>query len=170
MGAHGADNPNSVVVSAGDMIGASPLVSALFLDEPTILAMNMIGMDFNAVGNHEFDRGRAELLRVQRGGCAKYTVREPCGLDPKFSGARFGFLTANTLTEDGTPLFPPYAFKSFGSGSQRVRVAFIGMTLKDTPSVVTPAAVAGLSFATRQIRRTFRSRPFGHKAATRSSC
>lgn len=141
-----ARNPNSVVVSAGDMIGASPLVSALFLDEPTILAMNLIGVDFNAVGNHEFDRGRAELLRMQRGGCAKYTVREPCRLDPGFPGARFGFLAANTLTEDGIPLFPPYAIKSFGAGGHRVRVAFIGMTLKDTPSVVTPAGVAGLSF------------------------
>ena len=52
-------NPNTVVVSAGDMIGASPLLSALFHDEPTIEAFNLIGLDFNAVGNHEFDEGIA---------------------------------------------------------------------------------------------------------------
>jgi 5'-nucleotidase len=62
-------NPNTVVVSAGDMIGASPLLSALFHDEPTIEAFNLIGLDFNAVGNHEFDEGIDELLRMQKGGC-----------------------------------------------------------------------------------------------------
>ena len=74
-----AANPNHVVVSAGDLTSASPLVSAEFLDEPTILAMNRIGLDYNAVGNHEFDRGRAELLRLQNGGCARNTIRRPAG-------------------------------------------------------------------------------------------
>src|SRR5687767_10632756 len=68
----------TITVSAGDLIGASPLTSAYFLDEPTILAMNMIGLDLNAVGNHEFDKGSAELGRMQSGGCAKYTTRRPC--------------------------------------------------------------------------------------------
>ena len=62
-------NRNTFVVSAGDLIGASPLLSALFHDEPTIEAMNMIGLDLNAVGNHEFDEGTTELLRMQKGGC-----------------------------------------------------------------------------------------------------
>lgn len=141
-----AENPNHVVVSAGDMIGASPLVSALFLDEPTISAMNLIGVDINAVGNHEFDRGRAELLRMKNGGCEKHTQRAPCRIDPSFPGARFDFLAANTITERGTPLFPSVSMRSFGSGARRVRVGFIGMTLKETPSVVTPAGVEGLSF------------------------
>ncbi len=66
-----AENPNHVITSSGDMIGASPLTSALFLDEPTIEAMNAIGVDFNAVGNHEFDRGVDELQRKQSGGCAR---------------------------------------------------------------------------------------------------
>ena len=82
-----AGSPNSIAVSAGDLISASPLVSAGFLDEPTILAMNRIGLDYNAVGNHEFDRGRAELLRMQNGGCAHNTARMPCRLDPDFPGA-----------------------------------------------------------------------------------
>lgn len=136
---------NSLVVSAGDMIGASPLVSALFLDEPTIHAMNLIRVDYNAVGNHEFDRGQAELLRMQKGGCEKHTARQPCAVEP-FPGARFGFLAANVVRQDGTTLFPAYAIRSFGKGRGRVKVGIIGMTLKETPTVVTPAGVAGLSF------------------------
>ena len=140
-----AKNPNSVVVSAGDMIGASPLASAAFLDEPTISGMNLLGVDFNAVGNHEFDRGRAELLRMQNGGCEKHTALEPCQVEP-FTGARFKFLAANTLTESGAPLLPAYGMRSFGSGAGEVRVGFIGMTLKETPTVTSPSGVEGLSF------------------------
>jgi 5'-nucleotidase len=141
-----AANPNHIIVSAGDMISASPLASAVFLDEPTILAMNMIGVDLNAVGNHEFDRGREELLRMQNGGCAKYTVREPCQLDRDFPGARFRFLAANVVTDSGETLFPPYAIRSFGSGRRAVRIGFIGLTLRETGTLVTPAGVAGLTF------------------------
>jgi 5'-nucleotidase len=140
-----ARNPNNLVVSAGDMIGASPLVSALFLDEPTIHAMNLIRVDYNAVGNHEFDRGQAELLRMQKGGCEKNSVRQPCAVEP-FPGARFGFLAANVVRQDGSTLFPGYAIRSFGEGRRQVKVAIIGMTLKETPTVVTPAGVAGLAF------------------------
>src|SRR5688500_4883462 len=136
---------NSLVVSAGDMIGASPLVSALFLDEPTIHAMNLIRVDYNAVGNHEFDRGQIELLRMQKGGCEKNTVRRPCAVEP-FPGARFDFLAANVVRQDGTTLFPGYGIRSFGKGAREVKVGIIGMTLKETPTVVTPAGVAGLSF------------------------
>jgi 5'-nucleotidase len=94
-------HPNSLTLSAGDMIGASPLVSALFLDEPTIHAMNLLRVDYNAVGNHEFDRGQAELVRMQKGGCEKNTVRQPCAVEP-FPGARFGFLAANVVKPDGS--------------------------------------------------------------------
>ena len=140
-----AGNANNLVISAGDMIGASPLVSALFLDEPTIHAMNLIRVDYNAVGNHEFDRGQAELLRMQKGGCEKTGVRVPCAVEP-FPGARFDFLAANVVRRDGSTLFPGYAIRSFGKGPRQVKVAIIGMTLKDTPTVVTPAGVAGLDF------------------------
>jgi 5'-nucleotidase len=139
-------NPHHAVVSAGDMIGASPLISSMFLDEPTILAMNMAKVDFNAVGNHEFDRGRAELLRMQRGGCEQYTQRQPCRVDADFPGASFRFLAANVVTESGDTLFPAYGIRSFGSGRSVVRVGFIGMTLRETATLVTPAGVAGLSF------------------------
>jgi len=134
--------PHSVTVSAGDMIGGTPLVSALFLDEPTIEAMEEVGVEYNAVGNHEFDKGSAELLRMQRGGCAKHTTKLPCRIEP-FDGADFRFLAANVLTRDGRTLFPGTAIKDFGT----VQVGFIGMTLKETATLVTPAGVAGLSFA-----------------------
>ncbi|MEA3053162.1 MAG: 5-nucleotidase [Sphingomonadales bacterium] len=140
-----AAHPNHIVVSAGDMIGASPLVSAVFLDEPTIHAMNLIGVDLTAVGNHEFDKGRDELLRMQKGGCEKHTARQPCALEP-FPGAKFTFLAANVRTENGT-LFPASAIRSFGKGRARVTIGFIGLTLKETATLVTPAGVAGLTFA-----------------------
>ena len=134
--------PNSITVSAGDLIGASPLVSAYFLDEPTIQAMNAIGLDLNAVGNHEFDKGSAELLRMQNGGCEKHTTRIPCRVEP-FGGATFQFLAANVHRSDGQTILPGSAVRQFGP----VKVGFIGMTLKDTATLVTPTGVAGLSFA-----------------------
>jgi 5'-nucleotidase len=91
-----ATNPNTVVVSAGDLIGASPLTSALFHDEPTIEAFNQIGLDFNAVGNHEFDEGAAELLRMQNGGCHPL---DGCQDGDDFAGANFQFLAANVVRQ-----------------------------------------------------------------------
>lgn len=141
-----AGYPNHAVVSAGDMIGASPLISALFLDEPTIEAFNHMGIDFNAVGNHEFDKGVAELLRMKNGGCARHTVLEPCRLNRSFAGANFSFLAANTVKADGHTLFPATAVKTFVHNGVAVKVGFIGMTLKGTPGIVTASGVAGLSF------------------------
>ena len=142
-----AANPHHAVISAGDMVGASPLVSALFLDEPTIDAVNRMQIDFNAVGNHEFDKGWRELLRLANGGCEKNTARLPCQLNPSFAGANFGFLAANTQREDGQTLLPATGIKRFSQGGATVTVGFIGLTLKTTPSMVTPAGVAGLRFA-----------------------
>ncbi len=135
-----ATNRNTMVVSAGDLIGASPLLSALFHDEPTIEAMNRIGLDLNAVGNHEFDEGAAELLRIQEGGCHPV---DGCQDGDGFGGADFQFLSANVVrTETGETLLPPYVVRNF----QGAKVAFIGMTLEATPSIVTPSGVAGLEF------------------------
>jgi 5'-nucleotidase len=139
--------PGALVVSAGDLVGASPLVSALFLDEPTIVAMNMIGLDFNAVGNHEYDRGTAELVRKQEGGCARHTDVEPCRIERGFAGARFRFLAANSLKADGAPLFAPYAIRTIGKGTQRVRIGFIGLTLQGTGEIVRRSGLAGVRFA-----------------------
>ena len=134
------ENRNSLVVSAGDLIGASPLLSALFHDEPTIEAWNKIGLDLNAVGNHEFDEGAAELLRMQRGGCHPV---DGCQDGTGFRGADFRFLAANVVDEDtGRTLFPPYAIRKF----RGIKVGFIGMTLEGTPDIVSPSGVAGLDF------------------------
>ncbi len=140
-------NPNNALVSAGDMIGASPIQSALFLDEPTIRAMNMLKVDFNALGNHEFDRGREELLRMQYGGCAKHTIRTPCRVDRRFPGAAFRELAGNTITETGKSLFPGTGIKNFGHGKNRVRIGFIGLTLQGTENLVSPGGLAGIHFA-----------------------
>jgi 5'-nucleotidase len=134
-------NPRrTVVVSAGDLIGASPLLSALFHDEPTIEAMNKLGLDVNSVGNHEFDEGATELLRMQNGGCHP---TDGCLDGDGFAGADFRFLSANVVREStGDTLFPPYVVKRFDG----VKVAFIGETLEGTPQIVTPSGVAGLQF------------------------
>lgn len=135
----------SATVSAGDLISASQLASSIYLDEPAIGVANRIGLDFNAVGNHEFDRGRQELLRMQRGGCQRYAVRRPCQIE-RFAGAKFRFLAASTITETGRPLFPAYGLKSYGQGAARVTVGFIGLTLKGTTDLVSPGGIKGLTF------------------------
>jgi len=145
------ENPLNVVVGAGDFIGASPLVSALFFDEPAVETLNRIGVEFNAVGNHEFDKGVDELQRLQKGGC-KITqgVQDPnscqgalVGTPVPFEGARFKWLSANVFrSATGKTLLPAYGIKKF----KGARVAFIGMTLKGTPGIVTPSGVAGLEF------------------------
>lgn len=132
---------NSIFVSAGDLIGASPLISALFHDEPTIEAMNLIGLDLNAVGHHEFDEGPDELLRMQIGG--SHPVDGDLDGD-SFLGADFEFLAANVVVDEtGDTIFPAYAIRDY----QGVEVAFIGMTLEGTPAIVSPGGVAGLTFA-----------------------
>ncbi len=135
-----ATSRNSIVVSAGDLIGASPLLSALFHDEPTIEAMNLIGLDLNAVGNHEFDEGVDELIRMQEGGCHPV---DGCLDGDDFAGADFRFLAANVVWEkSGKTVFPAYKIRNF----QGARVAFVGVVTRTTPTIVTPSGVAGLEF------------------------
>jgi 5'-nucleotidase len=156
-------NRNTVTVAAGDIVGASPLLSAAFHDEPTIESMNKLGLDATAVGNHEFDEGYQELQRLQNGGC----LPDGAGLDNQnscaagtFTGANFHILAANvkyaakvTVDRDrnrnkhqskdaGKTILPAYWVKNFNGA----KVGFIGMTLKETPSIVTQAGIAGLEF------------------------
>jgi 5'-nucleotidase len=138
-------NPLNAVLSAGDMVGATPLMSALFRDEPTIEAMNIIGVDFHAVGNHEFDYGVEHLKRLQAGGCERNatTGKPDCKGRPDYLGAKFPFLAANVRAEfDGKTLFPSYGVKEFDG----IKVAFIGMTLRATPQLVRPSGTVGLRF------------------------
>jgi 5'-nucleotidase len=158
----GAENLDTYVVSAGDLIGGSPLLSGLFHDEPTIEFMNSVGLDTIGVGNHEFDEGKAELLRMQYGnrvyigggpnGGTSYTPARLDGCHPvdgcqdgtPFFGSAFQYLAANvTDTSTDNPLLPSYRIVNTSTGE---KIAFIGETFKGTPLVVTPTGVAGLDF------------------------
>jgi 5'-nucleotidase len=131
---------NTIFVAAGDLIGASPLLSGLFHDEPTIESLSMMGLAVAAVGNHEFDEGKDELLRMQNGGC--HPVDKCKGPHP-FEGAKFHYLAASTVdTATGKTVFPPYEIRQFDG----IPVALIGLTLKGTAGIISPTASAGLEF------------------------
>ena len=131
---------NSIFVAAGDLIGASPFLSAMFHDEPSIESLSMMGLEVASVGNHEFDEGKDELLRMQNGGC--HPVDKCQGPHP-FPGAKFHYLAASTIEKKtGKTIFPPYEIREFDG----IAVAFIGLTLKGTPDIVSPVSVAGLEF------------------------
>jgi 5'-nucleotidase len=143
-------------VFAGDNIGASPLANGLFFEEPITVASNLMHVDFASVGNHEFDKGSQELLRIQNGGCkqpegctaAPYALANG-GTTDVFPGADFQYLSANvTVDATGKTLFPASGIKTFRAdhGNQKLKVGFIGEVLKDTPTIVTPTGVAGLTF------------------------
>src|SRR6201988_747745 len=131
---------NNIFVAAGDLIGASPFLSAMFHDEPTIEALSMMGLNISSVGNHEFDEGKDELLRMQNGGC--HPVDKCQGPHP-FTGAKFRYLAASTIEKStGKPVLPAYEIREFDG----IPVAFIGLTLKGTPGLVSPVGVADLEF------------------------
>jgi 5'-nucleotidase len=135
-----AGRKNSIFVAAGDLIGASPFLSALFHDEPTIEALSLMGLEVASVGNHEFDEGKDELRRMQNGGCHPV---DGCQGPHRFEGAKFRYLAASTIVKStGKPLFPPYAIREFDG----IPVAFIGLTLKGTEGIVSPVGIAGLEF------------------------
>ena len=135
-----AGTPNVLTVSAGDSIGGTPLVSAAFHDEPTIEELNTLGLDVSSVGNHEFDEGVTELLRMQNGGCHPV---DGCQDGDGFAGADFPYLAANVVyRSNNRPILPPYAIKTVGNK----RIGFIGMTLEGTPSIVNPAGISTVKF------------------------
>ncbi|MGW5281293.1 bifunctional metallophosphatase/5'-nucleotidase [Streptomyces collinus] len=133
-------HPYSVTAAGGDMVGASPLLSGLFHDEPTIEALNKLKLDVTSVGNHEFDEGARELARLQNGGCHP---TDGCYTDKKFKGADFPYLAANVLDDKtGKPILKPYwVWKK-----KDVRIGFIGVTLEGTPGIVSADGVKGLRF------------------------
>ena len=138
------DAPHSVLISSGDLIGATPLVSALFRHEPTIEAFNLAGLDVGTVGNHEFDAGTPELLRLRDGGCAPNRDGDPvrsCALG-RHGGARFPYLGANVRSAAGKPPLPAYHVVQAGT----VKVGIIGAVTRQTPQLVVPSGVQGLSF------------------------
>jgi 5'-nucleotidase len=134
-----AEQPDTLVVGAGDLVGASPLASALTHDEPTISLMDALGLDVSSVGNHEFDEGVDELLRLQRGGCR---TDDPGCKAPGFPGARFTYLAANVVDRTGKTILPATALRKVGGAT----IGFVGVVLHETPTVVTPSGVTGLTF------------------------
>lgn len=131
---------HSVFVAAGDLVGASPLLSALFNDEPTIQSLGLMGLELSAVGNHEFDNGLDELLRKQNGGCHP---KDGCKGPEPFKGATYKYLAASTINlKTGKPVLPPYEIRRFDG----IPVAFIGMALRGTPELISPAAAEDLRF------------------------
>src|SRR4030081_1277996 len=131
---------NNIFVAAGDLIGASPFLSAMFHDEPSIESLSIMGLEVASVGNHEFDEGKEELLRMQNGGC--HPIDKCQGPHP-FLGAKFRYLAASTVEKNtGKTIFPPYEIRQFDG----IPVAFIGLALKGTPGLVSPLSVASLEF------------------------
>ncbi|MEV5346261.1 bifunctional metallophosphatase/5'-nucleotidase [Streptomyces achromogenes] len=133
-------HPYSVTAAGGDLVGASPLLSGLFHDEPTVEALNKLDLDVTSVGNHEFDEGARELARLQNGGCHP---KDGCYTDQEFQGADFPYLAANVQDDKtGKPVLKPYwVWKKNG-----VKIGFIGVTLEGTPGVVSAEGVKGLTF------------------------
>ncbi|MEU7050413.1 bifunctional metallophosphatase/5'-nucleotidase [Streptomyces eurythermus] len=133
-------HPYSVTAAGGDLVGASPLLSGLFHDEPTVEALNKLDLDVTSVGNHEFDEGARELARLQNGGCHP---KDGCYTDQEFQGADFPYLAANVQDDKtGKPILKPYwVWKKNG-----VKIGFIGVTLEGTPGVVSAEGVKGLTF------------------------
>lgn len=131
---------NTIFVAAGDLIGASPFLSAMFHDEPSVEALSMMGLAISSVGNHEFDEGKTELLRMQNGGCHP---EDGCQGPHPFTGAKFHYLAASTIeTATGKSVLPPYEIREF----EGIPVAFIGLTLKETAGIVSPKGITGLEF------------------------
>ncbi|MER6532409.1 bifunctional metallophosphatase/5'-nucleotidase [Streptomyces sp. 900105755] len=130
----------SVTAAGGDMVGASPLISGLFHDEPTIEALDKLDLDVTTVGNHEFDEGAKELARLQNGGCHP---TDGCYTGKRFKGADFPYLAANVLDEKtDKPILKPYWVWQ----KKDVRIGFIGVTLEGTPGIVSADGVKGLAF------------------------
>jgi 5'-nucleotidase len=135
-----ANGEDVLTVGAGDMIGASPLISAAFHDEPSIETLSRLGLQITSVGNHEFDEGITELKRMQNGGCHPV---DGCQDGDGFAGAQFRYLAANVVDKKTRlPIFAPIDIRIV----QGVPVAFVGMTLKDTPTIVNPAGVQTVDF------------------------
>jgi len=131
---------NTIFVAAGDLIGASPLLSGLFHDEPTIESLSKMGLAITSVGNHEFDEGKDELLRMQNGGC---NGDDTCRGPEPFKGAAFHYLAASTIDKaSGKTVFPAYEIREF----EGIPVAFIGLTLQGTAGIISPDASSGLEF------------------------
>ncbi|MCG2586095.1 bifunctional UDP-sugar hydrolase/5'-nucleotidase [Massilia sp. TS11] len=138
------EDPDLLFVAAGDLIGATPALSAMWADEPAIGVMNLLGLRVSAAGNHEFDQGRHELQRQLEGGCAGATrPAKTCRLSGEYRGAQFGYLAANVIERaSGRPWLPAYRIETV----KGVKLALIGAVTRETPSLVMGSGIQGLDF------------------------
>lgn len=137
------DDPELLLVGSGDLVGGSPAMSSMWADEPTLGALDLLGMRLSSVGNHEFDAGRAELLRQQKGGCKSPRPDKACQFDGAFGGAKFNFLAANVIDMvTRKPVLPAYQIEQV----KGVRIGFIGAVLRDADEKALPSGIAGLEF------------------------
>jgi 5'-nucleotidase len=137
------EDKDLLFVAAGDLVGASPAMSSLWADEPSIDALGMAGLFASSVGNHEFDQGKAELMRQQNGGCVSVRPAKACRFAPDFKGAGYTYLAANVIDRaTGKPFLPAYKIADV----KGVKVGLIGAVLRDTASVVLASGIVGLSF------------------------
>nr|WP_315212061.1 bifunctional metallophosphatase/5'-nucleotidase [uncultured Duganella sp.] len=136
-------DPELLLVGAGDLIGASPAISSMWADEPTMAAMDLLGLRASTVGNHEFDAGRVELLRQQKGGCKSPRADKACKFEPDYAGAQFSYLAANVIDMvTRKPILPAYKIET----AHGVKVAFIGTVLRETAETSLASGIAGLEF------------------------
>lgn len=137
------EDPELLLVGAGDLVGASPAISSMWADEPTIGAMNLLGMRATSVGNHEFDQGRIELLRQQKGGCMSPRADKACKFDGPYQGAQFQYLAANVIDmATRKPVLPAYKIET----AHGVKIGFIGTVLRETAESALASGIAGLEF------------------------
>jgi len=138
-----AEDPQLLLVGAGDLIGASPALSSIWADEPTISALGQLGLRVSSVGNHEFDQGSAELLRYQNGGCKSTRPDKACQFEAHYPGARFSYLAANVIDNaSGRPMLPPYRIEQV----RGVKIAFIGSVVRETEKMVSADGIANVHF------------------------
>ncbi|WP_228124637.1 bifunctional metallophosphatase/5'-nucleotidase [Glaciimonas soli] len=138
-----AQDPQLLLVGTGDLIGASPALSSIWADEPTISTLNQLDMRVSSVGNHEFDQGSAELLRYQHGGCKSNRPDKACHFEEHFSGAKFSYLAANVIDKSsGRPLMAPYRIEQV----RGIKIAFIGAVVRETEKMVSADGISNVSF------------------------
>ncbi|TDD24595.1 bifunctional metallophosphatase/5'-nucleotidase [Nonomuraea diastatica] len=157
---------NTIAVAQGDLIGATPLISAAYHDEPSVEFLGKLGLEVAAVGNHEFDEGYAELRRIMKGGCHPVDGCSPAG---EWKGATFDYVGANVLFKNrhektdalaalggsdsakvkralsgwGVPALPPVSIKWMNG----VPIGFIGLVTQTTPGIVSGEGIKNLTFA-----------------------
>lgn len=135
-------DPQLLLIGAGDMVGGSPPISSMWADEPTLQALHSLGLKFSTVGNHELDHGKAELMRQIQGGCQSERSEQACQFDKDFKGAGFSYISANLIDQQtGKPLFASYRIEQ----AHGARIAFVGATLRDVGNYVSATSMQGLS-------------------------